>query len=181
MTEIDAEFEARFAELYPKVLAFSIRRTPSREIAEDIAAETFAVAWRRRDEPVRTWLPWLYGIARQLIRNSARAAGRRERLQARLEAEPPIVLRDPADATTERQATLAAFAALPEADREILMLIVWEELSSTEGARVLGCTRAAFELRLFRARRRLEKELAAAGHSRDVTSPPSPAPASEGS
>ena len=52
-------------------------------------------------------------------------------------------------------------------DREVLRLIAWEGLESREAAAVFGCSYGAFRVRLHRARRRLEKQLAAAGHSAD--------------
>jgi RNA polymerase sigma-70 factor (ECF subfamily) len=160
----DAQFDVLFAELYPRVLAFAIRRTVDRESAEDVAAETFAIAWRRRDEPVDDPLAWLYGVARRLIANQHRGTGRHAKLHVRLSREPPFESRDPSSLVADRDATLSAFSALSDRDREILMLVAWEGVGSRAGAEILGCTRTAFELRLFRARRRLEKELAATGH-----------------
>ena len=62
-------------------------------------------------------------------------------------------------------------ARLNEADREILLLAAWEELSTTEIAAVLGCSVNAAALRLHRARKRLtkvyEKENSATGHIDD--------------
>src|SRR5215213_9632067 len=86
---LDAErrFESCFRDNYAAVLAFAIRRLPDRAAAEDAAAETFAVAWRRRglipDEP----LPWLYGIALRVAANQRRSSERRRRLDERLEQE----------------------------------------------------------------------------------------------
>lgn len=173
------DFEARFCELYPKVLAFAIRRTEHPEVAEDIAAETFAVAWRKRGTQVEHPVPWLYGIARRLIANQRRGAGRQSRLVHRLADEASLDSRDPLAVVAEREAIRTAFAALGEREREVLALVAWEQVSSSEGAEVLGCTRGAFELRLFRARRRLEKELALAGHHTDEGTNRAPRPASE--
>ena len=53
-----------------------------------------------------------------------------------------------------------AWRELREADREVLSLIAWEELSVADAARALGCSAAAFSVRLHRARRRLERLLA---------------------
>jgi RNA polymerase sigma-70 factor (ECF subfamily) len=175
----DAWLDARFAELYPKVLAFALRRIPDRQSAEDVAAETFAIAWRRRDEPLDAPLPWLYGVARRLIANQHRGETRRAKLLGRLSAERSVERRDPSSLVADRDATLRAFAALSEPDREILMLVAWEGVGSRDGAKIIGCTRAAFELRLFRARRRLEKELAATGHLPIDGSPSPSTPASE--
>ena len=54
----------------------------------------------------------------------------------------------------------AALASLGERDREALLLIAWEELSVSEAAVAVGCSRGAFAVRLHRARRRLSLALA---------------------
>ena len=55
----------------------------------------------------------------------------------------------------------AALDALRERDRELLRLAVWEQLDTADGAATLGCSVAAYKVRLHRARRRLELLLAA--------------------
>jgi RNA polymerase sigma-70 factor (ECF subfamily) len=55
---------------------------------------------------------------------------------------------------------LEALAGLSEREREVLMLTAWEELSSNEAARVLGCSATAYRIRLHRARNRLRERLA---------------------
>jgi RNA polymerase sigma factor (sigma-70 family) len=165
----DAErrFESCFRDNYAAVLAFAIRRLPDRATAEDAAADAFAVAWRRRelipDEP----LPWLYGIALRVVANQRRSGARRGRLHDRLTEEAGA--REPAagaaDAVHRRDSFSRAFRLLEEDDREVLRLVAWDGLGSAEAARVLGCSSAAFRVRLHRARRRLAKHLAAAGHS----------------
>jgi len=55
-----------------------------------------------------------------------------------------------------------ALAGLSETEREVLLLSAWEELSSAEAARVLGCSATAYRIRLHRARRRLRERLAQA-------------------
>jgi RNA polymerase sigma-70 factor (ECF subfamily) len=61
---------------------------------------------------------------------------------------------------TEDEALWEAWHRLREADREVLALIAWEELSVAEASRVLGCPAPVFSIRLHRARRRLEGLLA---------------------
>lgn len=78
------------------------------------------------------------------------------RLQQRTQAlASPLRAADPADEVVDRQALAAAFNSLAEQDREVLRLICWEGLERTDAARVLGCSAAAFRVRLHRARRRL--------------------------
>lgn len=156
----DACFDAHHAE----VLAFALRRLGDRQLAEDVLAETFAVAWRRRGVVPEPTLPWLYAIARRVIAYQARTARRQSRLRARLSAERRADGRDPLEAIAERDAVLAALAALPERQREVLMLVAWEGLDARGAAVALGCTTAAFRVRLHRARRALAKHLEASGH-----------------
>ncbi len=73
----DAILAALFEAHFEPLLAYARRRTPQRFDAEDLVAETFAVAWRRLDRLPRApeqQLPWLYGVARRLLATSV--AGR---------------------------------------------------------------------------------------------------------
>jgi len=162
-------FESCFCEHYADILAFAIRRQPDRQAAEDAASETFAVAWRRRGLIPDLPLPWLYSIALRVLANQRRSSLRRRRLEERLAQEQAIPAdgSDPTDALARRGAFAAAYGRLSEDDREILRLIAWEGLEPRAAAAVLDCSYSAFRVRLHRARRRLGKQLAAAGHSTD--------------
>jgi len=174
-------FERCFREHYARVLAFAMRRVAKREVAEDVAADTFAVAWRRRGCIPETPLPWLYAIAGNVIANEYRSTRRRRNLGERLvhEAGTDEVGADPAEAVDRRDAFAVAFAALDESEREVLRLAAWEGLSTREGAQVLGCSAAAFRVRLHRARRKLAKQLEAAGQVEGERRNPAPEPAEE--
>jgi RNA polymerase sigma-70 factor (ECF subfamily) len=91
------------------------------------------------DEAPDAVVPWLLGIARNLVRERRRAAGRQAELAA----------------------ALRALATLSDADRETLTLVAWQGLPPPEAARVVGCSQAAFWVRLHRARRRLERAIKA--------------------
>lgn len=174
-------FERCFREHYAEVLAFALRRLSDRQSAEDAAAETFAVVWRRPEGVPDPALPWLYAIAIRVIANQRRSARRRTNLNERLEHEaaagPPG--RDPGEALDMRTAFASAFGRLSEGEQEVLRLIGWEGLTPREGAAVLGCSYGAFRVRFHRARRRLEKHLAAAGHLPDEPQPTVPSPTEE--
>lgn len=159
----DASFEAHHA----AILAFALRRVGDRETAEDVLSETFAVAWRRRDAIPEPELPWLYAIASRVIANQARGSRRRLRLGARIASEPPATGRDPAEIVVGRDAVLKAFAEISDRQREVLRLVAWEGLDARDGAAVVGCSVAAFRVRLHRARRALAKRLAQSGHEGD--------------
>ncbi len=159
-------FERCFRENYAAVLAFALRRTAGREAAEDAVAETFAVVWRRRELIPEKPLPWLYGIGLRVLANQRRSSERRRRLGERLEDEAIVrqVAAEPADALARREAFFSAFRSLGEDDREVLRLVAWDGLNTADAASALGCSAAAFRVRLYRARRRLAKHLDAAGH-----------------
>jgi RNA polymerase sigma-70 factor (ECF subfamily) len=177
----DQRFERCFRNDYAAILAFAIRRMPDRATAEDTAAETFAVAWRRRDLIPAEPLPWLYGIALRVIANQRRSTRRRRRLDDRLEREraTQAAAPEPIDALQNRDAFSRAFARLNEGEREVLRLIAWDGLETREAASVLGCSPTAFRVRLHRARRRLAKHLQATGHLRFEAPPKPTEPAEE--
>jgi RNA polymerase sigma-70 factor (ECF subfamily) len=174
-------FERCFREHYPSVLAFAVRRIADRETAKDAAAETFAVAWRRRDRIPDPALPWLYAVARRVIANQYRSARRRGDLGGRLEHEAGAGAAggDPADSLGRRDAFAVAFGRLTESEREVLRLIAWDGLSTGEAARAYGCSPGAFRVRLHRARHKLAKQLRAAGHLADEPRHPAPVTAKE--
>lgn len=169
-------FECCFRDHYAQLLAFSMRRVSAREAAEDVVADTFAVAWRRRDRIPDPALPWLYAIAAHVIANQYRSTRRRHNLDVRLAHETGAAPEsDPAESLGRRDAFSAAFALLDEPEREVLRLIAWDGLNTRDAARVFGCSPGAFRVRLHRARRKLAKQLEAAGHPREdratVTNP----------
>ena len=158
--ERSARFEAVYAAHYDAILAYAMRRVGS-EAAADVVSETFLVAWRRSDQLPVDALPWLYAVARRAIANLKRSQQRRGALIERIAAGE--VIRTPAgqaeNVPLDPPILASAMRRLPERDREILQLVAWEELSARRAARALGCTTAAFRVRLHRARRRLRSNL----------------------
>lgn len=155
-----ARFEAAFESNYPAVVAFAGRRIQGRDRAQDMAAETFAIAWRRRDSIPDPARPWLFGIALRVLANQRRADGRRQALNQRLAGE--LTIRPGSsleDSVVRSQDFAAAFSQLSETEREVLCLVAWDGLTTREGAQVLGCSSAAFRVRLHRARRKLAARL----------------------
>jgi RNA polymerase sigma-70 factor, ECF subfamily len=153
-------FETLFREHYAAVRGYALRRGP-RDTAPDVVAETFLVAWRRLDDVPADPLPWLYGVARRVLANARRSADRGTALERRLAgAAVPAGLGDPGEQVGEAEFVRVALASLSERDRETLMLVAWEGLSTARAARAAGCTRAAFAVRLHRARARLVAQLA---------------------
>ena len=156
-------FGQLFADHYAGLYRFALRRTDSRQDAEDLVAEVFMVAWRRLAElPVgeETRL-WLFGTARLILRNQWRGRRRRQHLVERLRRTATAEgsadrMAQPAEATTD---VGAAMARLPDRDREVLLLAAWEGLASQEIAVVLDVTAETARKRLQRARTRLREAL----------------------
>ncbi len=144
--------ERLFGAHYAAVLAYGLRRAP-RGMAEDVASETFVIAFRRIDDVPEEPLPWLYGVARRVLANERRAQTRRDRLDVRLRAAAPPAWVQAAE--EEADDVLAAMARLSEPELEAVMLTAWEGLSSAEAAIAAGCSRVALRARLSRGRRRL--------------------------
>jgi RNA polymerase sigma factor (sigma-70 family) len=157
--QIDRDrFEALYRAHYGAVLAYARRRTTPAD-AEEVAAEVFAVALRRRAELTEPVLPWLLVVARHVLANRARAGARARDKAVQAAYLSPRAGRDHADALAERDVLAQAFATLAPADREALSLVAWEGLPLAQAARVAGANPAAFRMRLTRARRRLAKAL----------------------
>jgi RNA polymerase sigma-70 factor (ECF subfamily) len=158
MTPASDRFEALFLAHYRDVHRYALRRTDPAQ-ADEVAGETFTICWAKLAAVPDPALPWLYAVARKCLANRRRAAARRARTVARLRAQPAAAGGDPAERLAESDAILRGFVALGERDREALRLVAWEGLSLAEAARAAGTSRAAFAMRLSRARRRLAAQL----------------------
>ncbi|MFI7416514.1 RNA polymerase sigma factor [Nonomuraea sp. NPDC049684] len=171
-----ADPRSRFVEIYESayepILGYVLRRCGHPEDAADVVAETFTTAWRRIEE-----LPegdearlWLYGVARRVLANHRRGEERHEQRTAALRerlAASPALARSPEDEMSQMG---QVFRGLSDDDRELLSLVAWEALDHGQIARVLGVSRNAVRIRLYRARRRFARDLAKAGfdHPRAV-------------
>lgn len=139
------------------------RRRTSADRVEDAVAETFLVAWKKIDEVPRTpdSLPWLYAVAYRVLAFQWRRISRRKRLESRLTSLGASWPDQPEDfivAKYDSRQVLSAASLLKHADREILRLSLWEELSHSQIAVVLDINPDAVRQRLSRALRRLAAE-----------------------
>ena len=161
-------FEQVFQAEYVPLRAYLYKRVGS-SLAEDLAAETFAVAYRRWDDldPSRPVRPWLYGISANLLRHYWRRERRRLRGVAR-SGEGPVQAEDEAsveraDAQEQKRVLAAALAELRPDDREVLLLHAWAYLTDAEIAEALALPSGTVKSRLHRAREQMENRLAASG------------------
>jgi RNA polymerase sigma factor (sigma-70 family) len=154
----NVDFEDLYRATYPRVLAYA-RSLASREDADDVVAETYAIAWRRQhDLPRGAELGWLIGTARRCMANSRRSRRRAGALHALLDLQPRVAGPDPAQRIVDGELRDALMALSP-LDREAVVLTAWFDLSSADAAQALGITPAAFRMRAARARRRLHAAL----------------------
>lgn len=161
-------FHDLYVAYYADVLGYFLRRIGHDE-AQDAAAATFTVAWRRiADVPQGDRaLPWLYGVAANTLSNQRRAQQRRQRLSRRLhglgithQIEPDVqVVRRHQD-----QQIVDAINRLRLGDRELILLAAWEGLSAAQLADRFSISLKAAEQRLTRAKRRLASELKRSGN-----------------
>jgi len=151
--------------------AATIQRYVTRRLgpdaADDVVADTFLLAFRQRNsyDPARAdALPWLYGIATNLIGRHRRNEVRLYRALARTgtdEVTAPFT--DEVDsavtAVMASRRLAAALARLPAAYRDPLLLLAWGDLSYEETAIALGVPKGTVRSRASRARERLRQML----------------------
>ncbi|MER6813900.1 RNA polymerase sigma factor [Spirillospora sp. NPDC000708] len=158
-----------FAALYdrhaPSIHRYVARRL-GEQAADDVVAETFLAAFRRRDryDPGRPDArPWLYGIAANLIGKHRRAETRMLRALARTGADPVTDAMDRVDARVSAAAAsrplAGALAGLPRGDRDVLLLVAWADLSYDQVAEALSIPVGTVRSRLHRARRKVREAL----------------------
>jgi RNA polymerase sigma factor (sigma-70 family) len=180
-------FRAVYEAVRPRLAAYALRRTSSPEDAADVAAETFAIAWRRLDDVPEgdDSVLWFYATARRVLANHYRRARRHSELVNRIGSHLNAALVTEEAVGAERVAALAALRLLDDDDRELLMLATWEGLGSAELSRLLNCSSTAVRLRLHRARARLAREMETLGLAEKQTQTSrhvllhAPAPANE--
>ena len=144
--------------------------------AEDAAQQAFVKAYRALDrfDPDRPFRPWLLRIVGNEARNLRRSAGRRASMELALVRQPEILEPSPeqeAVARERRELLLRALAGLNEADRQVVALRYFLDLSEAEMAVVLGVAPGTVKSRLSRALGRLRVSLASAGVTFDVGVP----------
>jgi len=152
-----------FSELYQRhartIYNYLFRRLADWSEAEDLTAVVFLEAFRRRSEVVIVegkLLPWLYGIATNVLRNRRRALWHHRRLVEQLagqpgtEVAPDVAAR--AEAVAQMRSVLKRIARLPRPQQDVVALCIWSGLSYEEAAAALGVPIGTVRSRLSRAR-----------------------------
>lgn len=151
------EFEELYRATAPELFNYIRRRSAADP--EDMVAEVFAVAWRRRADLPSTLLrrAWLFGAARRLLLAKVRAEGR-EREVVELAAR----LDDGGERRIDRgvqDVVTRALGRLGPEQRELIQLVEWEQLTPAEVAVVLGIRPGTARVRLHRARQALAADV----------------------
>jgi RNA polymerase sigma factor (sigma-70 family) len=128
--------------------------------ADDVVQEAFVKAFHslNRFRPGAPLRPWLFRIVANEAKNRRRSSGRRARLAVVAAGRRPDAVALPEDSAVtnaEAQAVLAAVAALPDRDREVVSFRYFAGLSERETADALGCPAGTVKSRLARALDRL--------------------------
>ena len=153
---------ARFGEIFDRHFA-EIHRYLARRVgaalADEIAAETFVLAFRLRDRFDHHAVdarPWLFGITANLVRRHWRTERRRLRAYARTGVDPvcdeTAEVERRIDALAAGPQLAAALASLSGREREVLLLFAWADLSYEEISTALGVPAGTVRSRLSRAR-----------------------------
>jgi RNA polymerase sigma factor (sigma-70 family) len=153
------------------VYNYLFRRTADWSLAEDLTSVVFLEAWRRRRD-VRLHgdlaLPWLLGVATNVLRNRRRSQWRYRAALQRLPNECGVDFSDDADARVDDErrmrSVLRSLAGLPKRDQEVLALCAWADLSYEEAALALDLPVGTVRSRLSRARARMRELAGETGH-----------------
>jgi RNA polymerase sigma factor (sigma-70 family) len=166
------QFAALFDRHAPRIHQYAARRV-GRDLADDLVAETFLAAFAKRDQyrtAYRDAGPWLYGIATNLIGQHHRDEVRQLRIRHAAAGDlnvPGHADQVSGDVTARSIHGLlaGALAGLAPGDRDVVLLIAWEQLTYQETAHALGIPVGTVRSRLNRARARLRPALAGTGQT----------------
>lgn len=159
-----AEVVAGWFDEHARSLGSYAARRVGPGLARDIVSDTFRVACERfgdYDAARGSERAWLFGIATNLIRHHWRSEERRLRIQARAASgspsavDPLLRVDDRLDASARYERVVDAVATLAPDDRDLLVLIAWEQMTSREVADVLGIPAGTIRSRLNRIRTQL--------------------------
>jgi RNA polymerase sigma-70 factor (ECF subfamily) len=160
-------FRSLYQSTFNDIYSYATRAlSPDQSEIDDVVAEVYLVVWRRIDDLPQSPQDrlWLFGVARNVVRNTKRSTNRRLRLVDRIhrQTRPPVGSSDSSDVDVTD-----ALRRLSPNEREVMQLVVWDGLSAGETAEVLNCSVNVVQVRLHRARRRLARGLRTASEDSD--------------
>jgi RNA polymerase sigma-70 factor, ECF subfamily len=167
-------FGRLFDHYYDSILAYAYRRTGIEEVAQDLVAAVFEDMLRAIQTFEWRGIPlsaWLYRLAANKVADYYRAVYRRPEVgldqAADLAADSPSLDRRLHQALVRSQLN-QAIETLSEADRQVIDLIYFDDLSREEAAEILDCRVDNVYVRLHRALKRLKTQLLQQGSSDDT-------------
>lgn len=170
LRRIAAKDEAALEQLYrlmaPRIFAFAQRRLDDAAAADEVVSETLYEVWnhagrfRGQSQPST----WILGIARHKLLDKLRKKNGLEFQEMNEEVlnvadESPGIYAVLAERQQSAQVALC-LNALPQAQRECLHLVFFEDLALAEIAEIQGCPENTVKTRLFHARRKMRDCLA---------------------
>jgi RNA polymerase sigma-70 factor (ECF subfamily) len=142
-----------------------LARRGGHQVADDLLGEVWLRAFAARagyDPGHDDARPWLYGIARNVLRAHWRALRQDVRPAAEEIADPWDEVVDRLDSAARVREIASAMRGLPRTEREVLLLVAWEQLTPAQAAVVLGVPPGTARSRLHRARAALRAALSCA-------------------
>ncbi len=172
-------FDRLYDDTFQDVLSYCRRRANTPEDADDAAAETYLIAWRKFGEVEGAAKPvaWLLAVARRVLLNQQRSNARRGRLVDRIRQQPRALSFDIPKGFEESAVVAAALKSLDHLeplDQEIVTLAAFEGLSYEETGIVVNKSSATVKSRLHRARKQLRLDLDNLGYTDSENKNPSP-------
>ncbi|WP_327086376.1 RNA polymerase sigma factor [Nonomuraea sp. NBC_01738] len=158
-------FAALFDRHADEIHRYAARRLGA-ELAEDVTGEVFLVAFRGRaryDRARPDARPWLYGIATKVVAQHRRAERRRTKAMARVSPERPVGFdersADRVSAELLQPRLAMALTKLSAAERDLLLLVAWADLTYEDAALALGVPVGTVRSRLHRLRAKVRRAL----------------------
>ncbi|MEK7425624.1 MAG: sigma-70 family RNA polymerase sigma factor [Actinomycetota bacterium] len=162
-----AEFTAIYEDHYLAVRQFTAWQCEPSEL-DDVVADVFLVAWRRFNDLEAAWArPWLFGVAKNVLRSRQRSVRRAAAFVNQLVALRPALATnlDAGELSIEDVELIkAGLQALTSDDQEVLILSTWYEMTAPELAIALSITKNNATVRLHRARIRFRTIIAGLQH-----------------
>jgi RNA polymerase sigma-70 factor (ECF subfamily) len=162
-------FRVLYDDTAPHLLRFLLRRAQTREDAADLLAETFLIAWTKRDQIPADHSharPWLFGVARNMLKRE-RAVGTKasEAVEALARDLQACARNIPPD-----DGVILALSQLSPVDREIIEMLAWDQLAPREVAAILDLSPNVVRIRAHRARLKLRDQLESSDRARHTDS-----------
>jgi RNA polymerase sigma-70 factor (ECF subfamily) len=176
MTSLEPDDFEGLVELHSTDLHAYLSRRSTTEVADDLLADVWLAALHARDNydpQLGNVRGWLFGIARHVLQNYYRRHRLRSVVGRAFRIDRPTDETAAVDGRLDAAALVPvlrdALRALPKVERELLLLVAWEQLTPSEAGQALGIPAGTARSRLHRARQRMDERLGASAQVVDET------------